>query len=367
MKTSGYSPPLPVTHKRRRVADSLREMIAGLSVGDRLPSITDLEKHFGVAKSTVEAAVADLQAEGLVVRRQGSGTFVTAPTTSATPTRRPRAGRMVITSIPLGGTINIFTAMTAAVEAEMRRAGFDPMLLCEMSARQRFAQIERRWEAGSIDGYIHIGSISETVEYPPVPGVIMGETMPDEAPVHMVTVDNYGGGRRAGEYLWRLGHRHVACLAAQVLTPGIPRFAGLSDVLQELGGSDVSCTSFLWRESESSDLPRLETALRSVLDATPRPTAIFFGNDQAAFPALQMLLSWGYRVPEDISVVSFDDTPGLASHTRPALTGLRMPTLALGALAVQTLCQVIEEPGLPFRRHRLPAELIIRESAGPVP
>ena len=120
-----------------------------------------------------------------------------------------------------------------------------------------------------------------------------------------------------------------------------------------------------WKESAHSDIPSLEIALRSLLDRAHPPTALFFANDHVAFPALLTLLTWGYRIPQGVSVVSFDDTPGLASHTRPALTGMRMPTLALGALAVQTLHQALDEPGMPLRRLLLPAELIIRESAAP--
>lgn len=61
------------------------------------------------------------------------------------------------------------------------------------------------------------------------------------------------------------------------------------------------------------------------------PTALFFGYDEIALAAMMSLLQWGYRVPEEISIVGFDDSPGLASRVSPALTTLRMPTDALAA------------------------------------
>jgi LacI family transcriptional regulator len=153
------------------------------------------------------------------------------------------------------------------------------------------------------------------------------------------------------------------------LPPSLPRFKGLKDAVMERGGrpDDVLYVPVGGTTSGQGSYPSLEAALRQLLDDPEPPTALFFANDHIAFPGLQILQSWGVQIPRELSVVSFDDTPGLASQTRPALTSLRMPTLALGALAVQTLHQAITEPNLPFRRLRLPAELIVRESSGHAP
>jgi LacI family transcriptional regulator len=350
-------------------------MLANMKAGDRLPSVTDLEKHFGAAKATVVAAVAELQAEGLIVCRQGSGTFVLqtgvagAERQTATA-RHPRAGRILMTSGPIGSS-DIFSAMAATLEAEMRGLGYDPVLHFERAAEMRLAYAQKRWEEGAVDGFIHIGSLTQNVTFPTgVPGVVVGELREEsaaEVPVHQVVVDNVGGGRLIGEYLWGLGHRRIALIAKHNLYPAALRFEGLSQAIVECGGKreDASLVLIDWNNSAHSDIPTLDTGLRSLLESENPPTALFFGNDLIAFPAMLTLLTWGYRIPQDISVVSFDDTPGMASHTRPALTGIRMPTLALGALAVQTLHQSIEEPSHSFRRLRLPAELIVRESAAP--
>jgi DNA-binding LacI/PurR family transcriptional regulator len=261
--------------------------------------------------------------------------------------------------------------MAATLEAEMRSLGYDPVLHFERAADLRLAYAQKRWEEGAVDGFIHIGSLTQDVAFPPgVPGVVVGELLEEsaaEAPVHQVVVDNVGGGKLMGEYLWGLGHRRIALVAKHNLYPAALRFEGLSQAILGCGGKreDASLVLMDWNNSAHSDIPTLDTGLRSLLDSENPPTALFFGNDLIAFPAMLTLLTWGYRIPQDISVVSFDDTPGMASHTRPALTGIRMPTLALGALAVQTLHQAIGEPSLPFRRLRLPAELIIRESAAP--
>jgi LacI family transcriptional regulator len=336
-------------------------MVSTLRAGDRLPSITQLEKHFGVAKSTVEAAVGDLQAEGLIIRRQGAGTFVTDAAA-----RSQRTGRMVITCQPLGQSVTIFTAIASALEAEMRRLEYDPMLVFEWDPPQRAARVQERWQAKEIDGFVHIGSPTPAV-FAEAPGVVIGE-VPDETRVHQVVVDNYGGGRLAGEHLWQLGHRRIAMIAAAHLVPGPLRFKGLSDYCRERGAAetDVTFHQIHWGSGSRTDIPGLESQLRLLLDEPNPPTAFFFANDHVAFPGLQTLLAWGYSVPDKVSVLTFDDTPGLASHTRPALSAIRMPVAALGALAVQTLHETLAQPSsLSFRRLRVPAELIVRESTGP--
>lgn len=356
----------PAAHKRRRIVGSLREMIASLSVGDRLPSVPELGKHFGVARSTIEAAVGELQAEGLIQRRQGSGTFVARTISEDPPTRR-RVGKIGVACLGYPSLMDIFGNMAMALEAELRRMGYDPIPILELDAAQRMKRVAERWTAEEIDGYINIGSLV-CDGIPDIPGVVIGE-VPEGAPVHQVVVDNYDGGYHVGEYLWQLGHRRVAFAARASLTPGVLRFKGLQDALWERGAERQYPISLAipWMGSGSADLTSLDTILGNLLSGPNSPTAIFFGNDEVASFGLQSLVSLGYRIPQDISVVSFDDVPGLASHTRPPLTCMRMPARTLAGLAAQTLEEAILNPGGNFRRIRIPAELIIRDSTGRAP
>ena len=283
-KLNTETPPLSRSrgHKRRQLADSLRKMVGGMRASDRFPSVAELEKHYRVSTSTVEAAVSELQAEGLIVRRRGSGTFVAdaaipIPFFPAAP--RPRTGHLVITSIGSGGVVNIFSAMAWALEAEMRRAGYDPILLFDNSAAARLAQAQKRWEAGSVDGYVHLGSLDGSVVFPPVPGVVVGE-VPDEAQVHQVVVDNVGGGRRAGEYLWDLGHRRITLVSLKAMISARPRFEGLRSAVLDRGG-DGSMVEMVEVPSgtEQTNTSRIENTLKALLSrGAEAPTALFFAN-----------------------------------------------------------------------------------------
>jgi LacI family transcriptional regulator len=100
--------------------------------------------------------------------------------------------------------------------------------------------------------------------------------------------------------------------------------------------------------------------------AAKRPTAIFASNDEMAAGALTVAHSLGLGVPEEISIVGFDDAP-LASQVWPALTTIRQPIPDMAAEAAQLLLSTLGgEPTVPAE-HVLPSSLVFRQSTGPAP
>ena len=93
------------------------------------------------------------------------------------------------------------------------------------------------------------------------------------------------------------------------------------------------------------------------------PDAIFAASDAMANGALRALIESGLRVPQDVSLVGFDDIP-FSSHTIPPLTTIRQPIQRLGSLAAETLIEVIEHPEPQPRQVILPTHLIVRGSCG---
>jgi LacI family transcriptional regulator len=107
---------------------------------------------------------------------------------------------------------------------------------------------------------------------------------------------------------------------------------------------------------------------RKLLNVPPakRPTAIFASNDEMAAGALSVAHSMGLGVPEDVSVVGFDDSP-LASQVWPALTTIRQPISDMAAEAAELLlCNLRGEP-VENPKHMLPSTLTFRQSTGPAP
>ncbi len=105
--------------------------------------------------------------------------------------------------------------------------------------------------------------------------------------------------------------------------------------------------------------------MASILGRTKDFTALFSFNDVSAIGAIRALHDAGMRVPEDISVVGFDDIYGAAFHT-PALTTIRQPLVKMGLLAAETLLSRIARTGETVAALQVEPELVVRESSGPV-
>jgi len=107
-------------------------------------------------------------------------------------------------------------------------------------------------------------------------------------------------------------------------------------------------------------------AAEKLLGLHPRPTAVVGINDLMAFAALQASLRRGLHVPQDISIAGFDDIL-ISSYLTPPLTTVQVRGVDTGRKLAELLFERLEDPDLPPRQVRLPAELVVRKSTGPAP
>lgn len=176
--------------------------------------------------------------------------------------------------------------------------------------------------------------------------------------VNYLDVDNATGGREATLHLLRLGHKRIATITGpQDMIAGYDRFEGYRRALVERG---VAFQPELVAESDFSESGGY-AAMRRLLPH--HPTAIFVASDMMAEGAMRALRDAGLRVPQDVAIVGYDDMPN-ASRTTPPLTTIRQPTNRMGSLAVNSLIDIIQNPGSHKRHIVLPVELVIRESCG---
>ena len=103
-----------------------------------------------------------------------------------------------------------------------------------------------------------------------------------------------------------------------------------------------------------------------LLNRAHPPTAMFFSNDLMAMGAMRAVAQNGCRVPEDVSIVGYDNIE-FASYTTPPLTTIEQPTVEVGYRAAHLLIDRIADPARPWQKIVLPTRLIFRESSGPVP
>lgn len=173
-----------------------------------------------------------------------------------------------------------------------------------------------------------------------------------------VVATNWQGAFEATQYLIELGHERIAFITGATHTSSaFERQNGYRAALEEAGIAFdpelVGQGTFL--------RPDAYQATEALLDLPDPPTAIFAANDVSAFGVIDAVRNRGLRIPDDISVIGFDDIPE-ASTTRPALTTVRQPLTEMGSVAAEMLLEYIENPDLPTRRVVLQTELIFRES-----
>ncbi|MGC8628054.1 MAG: LacI family DNA-binding transcriptional regulator [Acidimicrobiales bacterium] len=192
----------------------------------------------------------------------------------------------------------------------------------------------------------------------PVAGIVETPLSPEDAPKTWVWIDDRKAARDATYYLLGLGHPTVHYVTIPTWMGTSPRTAGWLSALKDAGAP-------LPKPLEGGWGPRsgYEAGRRLAVDQTV--TAVLCGNDEIAIGVMRAMREAGRAVPEEVSIVGFDDTPLTPFYT-PPLTTMRQDFQALGHLCFAKLQSVLgtnraEEPPWPQ------AELVIRESAGPPP
>ena len=209
-----------------------------------------------------------------------------------------------------------------------------------------------------------------------VPIILVDRTF-DGLTYDYVTSDNYAGARATVEHLVGLGHRRIAFLSRPILQlmTIAERLRGYQDALRDAGvaplepwlvgavGQEMEIVSTLrsYGEIASQDIEQIARYLQ----ARQRPTAIFAMNDMMAMQAMKAAKLVGLRVPEDLSLVGFDDE-GIANTLLDVpLTTVAQDGFAMGKRAAELLIERIEGHDGPLRQEVLPVQLRVRASTAP--
>jgi LacI family transcriptional regulator len=172
-----------------------------------------------------------------------------------------------------------------------------------------------------------------------------------------VEVDNYHGGFLATEYLIKNGHREIAYISGPPDSRDSDlRFEGYKKALRDNGLSYQS----KWNISGDFTREGGYHATKMLIMQGNLPSAIFYANDEMAIGGLQVFEENGIKVPDEISVIGFDDIQ-LAQYVNPPLTTIRQPKYEMGALAVHLMFQVLNGQEVE-KNYKLSTELVERQS-----
>ncbi|HET9878983.1 MAG TPA: LacI family DNA-binding transcriptional regulator [Candidatus Limnocylindria bacterium] len=227
------------------------------------------------------------------------------------------------------------------------------------------ARVERYLAAGHTDGALLVslhGSdpLPRDLQRRGIPVVVGGR--PPGSGIPYVDVDNRGGAAAAVEHLLAGNRRQVATIAGpQDMPPGADRLAGYHETLARAGMPAGD------RLIEVADftLEGGRAAMERLLERAPEMDAVFAASDLMALGALDALAAAGRRVPHDVAVVGFDDSP-LAASARPALSSIRQPTEEMGREMTRLLLHGMRNADGPPRRVILDTSLVIRQSSAPM-
>jgi DNA-binding LacI/PurR family transcriptional regulator len=214
-----------------------------------------------------------------------------------------------------------------------------------------------------VEGFITVDtSLQEALPLPTV-SVAGHRTLPG---VTNVVLDQERGARVALEHLLALGHRKIAFMKGQPFSSdSADRWKGVCRVAEELG---LEMDPDLIVNLEVDDpSPQVGYPYAKQLLARKKPfTALFAYNDISAIGAIRAIQEEALRVPQDVSVVGFDDIQWAAFHT-PSLTTVRQPLGKMGQIAAETLIRMIEDHGVQSSEIAIEPTLVVRESTGQAP
>jgi LacI family repressor for deo operon, udp, cdd, tsx, nupC, and nupG len=213
------------------------------------------------------------------------------------------------------------------------------------------------------DGLIQIGTLTPSGwELPENAGrIVLACEYYEGLPLPSVRIDNEQAAREAVSYLIALGHRRIATITGPMESRlGRDRLAGfkaaMADADLQIEDRFLSIGAF--------DLDSGKRGMQSLLSLRDRPTAVFCANDEMAMGALRALYEAGMRVPDDCSIMGFDDIR-FAEYAIPPLTTIAQPNVAIGEAAMNLMLECLAGEGV-IREVVLPHQLVVRGSTATI-
>lgn len=251
------------------------------------------------------------------------------------------------------------------IEAELAPAQYDLLLYTTHRRKTKESVYVATLARGLADGLLIVlprdpAAYLETLRMSNFPYVLIDHRgISDE--ISAVTAANWQGGYTATEYLIKLGHRRIGHITG-AMDQGCARdrLEGYKAALADHG---IPFDPALVQEGDFFQ-PAGYAGARALLHLPDPPTAIFAANDVMAFGVMEAIRECNLRIPEDVSVIGFDDIPE-ASRVHPPLTTIQQPLEEMGRLATRMLLELLRDPGIGSRRVELPTKLIVRQSCQP--
>jgi GntR family transcriptional regulator of arabinose operon len=353
--------------KYRRIYTDLRHALTtGRYVpGDKLPSENELVEQFGASRPTVGRALAQLETEGMVERRPGSGTYVLG--------RHRNEGFIFGLLIPELGITEVFEPICRGISIA-RLGGYHDLLwgptlsagaTKEAQAEQLCKYYVERGVSGVFFAPVELSGgkdevnlrIARTLDDARIPIILLDRDLceyPKRSKYDLVGIDNRRAGFVITEHLLRCGAQQIVFFARPNSAPTVgARSVGYREAVRAYGHGAL-------QEFVEYGDPGDATTVRNLLSRC-KPDAVVCANDYTAGLFMTTLNALGVRVPSEIRVTGMDDIR-YASMLQTPLTTIHQPCLDLGAAALSAMRDRVSHPTMPARDLFVDFRLVIRRS-----
>ena len=264
-----------------------------------------------------------------------------------------------------------FAEMVRGMENTARKMGFTVLLCCtyyDVEEEQRqLGLLKNKWVDGFIfvSGYNTDDHIRDLIDQRLHVVAVDREITDFEVP--SVLIDNKEAAKTAVSYLASLGHKMIAYLTfpSTNMKTVEDRLKGYKEGLHSNGLEFNQALVIIDESLRTNEMRESYQVVSEFMRKANHPTAIFAMDDLIAIGLLKALKDMGFRVPQDISVMGFDNI-AISAFTDPPLTTIKQPKKRMGEAAIQLLIDLIERKKLDSKKLILPTELIIRGSVAGV-
>lgn len=347
-----------------QVKEALRASIerGELKQGEPLPGRVKLCEMFGTNRLTVDRAIRELVREGWLVAVKGKGTFVSHPSS------RPTAATMTFAvvwsqrgiseqqNIYWGPLIRGIAQTTSELGIQLQFREMNPAFYLDFFRESR------------VDGIVVLAPTVEDeivlreLRKHRVPFVATSSVYEDRS-LPCVGIDNFSGVKQALEHLWSLGHRQIAFVDLDLRqTDHQQRWDAFRQLMGDAGITIDPRWALLYPDRWCIDI---DAFVRRWLESIPLPTAIFGADYEMTLAIFKALKELGVKIPDQVSLVGFDDPP-MAAFLEPPLTAVRQPVEEIGKRAVKKLHDTLQKGTIPEDTEVLTPELVVRASTAPL-
>jgi len=335
----------------------------------KLPSVTivDVAREAGVSYSTVSRVANNYEYVKPETREKVLNAMMRLGYVVNQQARSLRGGRSQVVGLLVPDVGNSYIgAIIRGIDAELAANQYDLMLYTTHRQKTRESTYVATITRGLADGLLlllptNVEAYLATLQQRQFPHVLIDYQHVASDLTSTVQATNWQGAYEATSYLIALGHRRIAyIIGLKEMQCALDRLQGYRDALAAHG---IPYDPELVYAGDFFRPQGYEAACRFLALAQP-PTAVFAANDISAFGVMEAVTRLGLRVPDDVSLIGFDDIIE-AQQVHPGLTTVRQPLEEMGRVAARILLRRLDNPDLPGERVELPTVLVERGSCMP--